>query len=127
MNTKYEPEYEELEELEEEVEELELETSENGKGQRLSDAATFKILKEKLSGSEERISPIKAIRLKCLDCCCGQRVEVNLCPCEDCPLWPFRFGKNPYSNKTFRWHRAEICSIYPLCCGRDAALCAANC
>ena len=99
MNTKYESEYEELEE--EVEEELESETLENEKGQRLSDAATFKNLKEKLSGSERRISPIKAIRLKCLDCCCGQRVEVNLCSCEDCPLWPFRFGKNPYSNKTF--------------------------
>lgn len=104
MSTKNNPELEleELEELEEELEEgLETGTSGNGKGQRLSDAVTFKKLKEKFSGSEERISPIKAIRLKCLDCCCGQRVEVNLCPCEDCALWPFRFGKNPYSTKTF--------------------------
>lgn len=85
-------------ELEEELETEELE-SENEK--RVSDFASFKKLKEKLSGSEDRIPPIKAIRLKCLDCCCGQRIEVNLCPCEDCPLWPFRFGKNPYSNKTF--------------------------
>lgn len=85
-------------ELEEEWEE---EVMESEGGQRTSDAAAFKKLKERFSSSEDRISPIKAIRLKCLDCCCGQRVEVNLCPCEDCPLWPFRFGKNPYSNKTF--------------------------
>lgn len=39
--------------------------------------------------------PLRAIRLKCLDCCCGQRNEVKLCPSNDCPLWEFRFGKLP--------------------------------
>ena len=41
------------------------------------------------------LTPIKAIRAKCLDCCCGQSNEVKLCPCTDCPLYPYRFGKNP--------------------------------
>ena len=45
-------------------------------------------------------NPVKVIRLKCLDCCCGSSDEVKVCPCEDCPLWPFRFGKNPYRRKT---------------------------
>ena len=45
-------------------------------------------------------SPIKAIRAKCLDCCCDQREEVKLCPAKDCPLWPFRMGKNPYRTRT---------------------------
>ena len=40
------------------------------------------------------ISPLKAIRAKCLDCCCFQSSEVRLCPNKDCPLWYFRFGKN---------------------------------
>lgn len=40
-------------------------------------------------------TPLKSIRLKCLDCCCNSPSEVALCPCEDCPLWEFRFGKNP--------------------------------
>ena len=44
-------------------------------------------------------NPVKAIRAKCLDCCCGQANEVKLCPCSDCPLYPFRFGKNPYRQK----------------------------
>ena len=42
---------------------------------------------------------LKAIRLKCLDCCCDSAYEVKLCPCEKCPLHPFRFGKNPYGTK----------------------------
>ncbi len=41
------------------------------------------------------MTPLKAIRAKCLDCCCEQPSEVRLCPCKDCPLYPFRFGKNP--------------------------------
>lgn len=44
---------------------------------------------------EKTTSPIKAIRAKCLDCCCDQRDEVKLCPATTCPLWPFRMGKNP--------------------------------
>ena len=44
-------------------------------------------------------NPVKVIRLKCLDCCCNMTKEVELCPCEDCPLWPFRMGKNPYRKK----------------------------
>ena len=49
---------------------------------------------------EKRISPIKAIRLMCLDCCCGSSNEVKLCTVERCPLYPFREGQNPYRKKT---------------------------
>ena len=41
------------------------------------------------------MTPLKSIRAKCLDCCCGQYKEVEFCPCADCPLYPYRFGKNP--------------------------------
>lgn len=41
------------------------------------------------------LTPVKAIRAKCLDCCCGQVVEVRLCPVEKCSLWPYRMGKRP--------------------------------
>ena len=47
----------------------------------------------------EITSPIKAIRAKCIDCCCGDREEVKLCPATDCPLHPFRFGKNPFTKR----------------------------
>lgn len=47
----------------------------------------------------ETTNPVKAIRAKCLDCCCGSAQEVSLCPCDDCALYPFRFGKNPYRKK----------------------------
>jgi hypothetical protein len=38
---------------------------------------------------------LKAIRNNCLDCSCGQANEVRLCHLQHCPLWPFRFGKDP--------------------------------
>ena len=41
------------------------------------------------------LTPIKAIRAKCLDCCCDSITEVRLCPVKDCPLYPYRFGHNP--------------------------------
>jgi len=40
-------------------------------------------------------TPIKAIRQKCLDCCCEQPKEVRLCPVKDCSLWPYRMGHRP--------------------------------
>ena len=41
----------------------------------------------------ERITRAKAIRLKCIDCCCGNTAEVRKCPLEHCPLWRYRMGK----------------------------------
>jgi len=43
----------------------------------------------------EILSPLKAIRAKCLDCVAEQPQEVRLCPCESCPIWPYRMGHNP--------------------------------
>ena len=41
----------------------------------------------------ERISRAKAIRLKCLDCCCDNMAEIRKCPSTNCPLWRYRMGK----------------------------------
>lgn len=48
---------------------------------------------------QEIRNPVKAIRAKCIECCNGSSHEVSLCPCGDCALYPFRFGKNPYRTK----------------------------
>ena len=39
-----------------------------------------------------RENPLRAIRLKCLDCCGNQSAEVRECPVYLCPLWPYRMG-----------------------------------
>lgn len=51
-------------------------------------------------------SPIRAVRLKCLDCTCGSAKEIEACPIKACPLWAFRFGKNPYRKPQSEERRA---------------------
>lgn len=41
----------------------------------------------------ERLTRAKAIRAKCIDCCCGDRTEVKLCTVTKCPLWIYRLGR----------------------------------
>lgn len=41
----------------------------------------------------ERLSRSKAIRMKCMDCCCDNKSEIRNCPATNCPLWRFRMGK----------------------------------
>ena len=43
----------------------------------------------------KRLTPVKAIRAKCLDCCCEQVSEVRECTIKDCALFPYRMGKRP--------------------------------
>ena len=40
----------------------------------------------------ERLTRSKAIRAKCLDCCCGNSAEVRRCEITTCPLWIYRMG-----------------------------------
>ena len=40
-------------------------------------------------------TPIKAIRVKCLDCCAGQLAEVRKCTLKNCALYPYRMGHRP--------------------------------
>ena len=42
-----------------------------------------------------RLTPIKAIRAKCLDCTGNQMKEVRHCTCFTCPLWGYRMGVRP--------------------------------
>ena len=44
----------------------------------------------------EPLSPMEAIRAKCLDCCAGSAHEVRCCVAMACPSWPFRTGRNPW-------------------------------
>lgn len=40
----------------------------------------------------ERVTRGKAIRLKCLDCCCGNSAEVRRCHITECALHRYRLG-----------------------------------
>lgn len=41
-------------------------------------------------------SPLSAARLKCRECMGGALGEIEKCSAPECPLWPFRSGKNPW-------------------------------
>ena len=36
---------------------------------------------------------LKAIKKKCLDCCCGLTSEVEKCSSKTCSIWTYRMGK----------------------------------
>jgi hypothetical protein len=40
-------------------------------------------------------TPLKAVRLACLECSNGSALEVRECVATSCPLWTFRFGRRP--------------------------------
>ena len=40
-------------------------------------------------------SPLKNMRKKCLQCCCGSTKAIKYCTDIECPLWKFRFGFTP--------------------------------
>lgn len=44
---------------------------------------------------EKPMSLMKAVRAKCLDCCGGNKSVIPVCGISNCPLYPFRLGKNP--------------------------------
>jgi hypothetical protein len=43
----------------------------------------------------KKLTPIKAIRAKCMDCSCWSFKEVRLCPIKQCPLFGYRLGHRP--------------------------------
>lgn len=44
-------------------------------------------------------TPMKALRIKCLDCCCGSAQYVSLYTITPCALWPYRMGRRPKAAK----------------------------
>ena len=45
--------------------------------------------------SMARLTPIRAIRAKCIECTAGSLKEVRLCEIPKCALYAYRMGKNP--------------------------------
>ena len=49
-----------------------------------------------MSNIKVKIStPVKSLRLKCLDCTSNQPGEIRCCEILDCPCWPYRMGRRP--------------------------------
>jgi len=65
---------------------------------------------------KKKKNPVKAIREHCIECMGGQESEghvkrISECCSQDCALFEFRFGKNPYHTQNLtdvqRKERAE--------------------
>lgn len=48
---------------------------------------------------EKKKSPLWCIRQYCIDCCCGSAYEVKNCAIDNCVLYPFRMGNNPFRKR----------------------------
>jgi len=76
---------------------------------------------------KRRLTPVKAIRKKCLDCSETSN-EIRNCPCfedngaiQKCPLYPYRMGKRP--NEKAKYTPVKAIRRYCLwCCCGDARL-----
>ncbi len=47
----------------------------------------------------KQLTPIKAMRAKCMDCTCHQPKEIRECRIITCALWPYRMGKRPKADE----------------------------
>jgi len=61
-------------------------------GNTRNEQAYRKFISSALNG--KRLSPLKAIRLGCLECNGFQEVEVRECQNDDCVFYKFRMGRN---------------------------------
>ncbi len=53
-------------------------------------------IRSKDGGTKEvSLTPLKSIRLNCLECVCWSAYEVKHCTSPLCPLYPYRFGRVP--------------------------------
>jgi len=66
------------------------------------------------------LTPMKAMRAKCMDCSGGNAGEVRRCVIPNCPLYPFRTGKRPVfeghepKRRTIsEEHKAKLHGKYP--------------
>jgi hypothetical protein len=59
------------------------------------------------SAGHEPMSPLRALRARCLDCCAGQANEVAACTVVRCPSWPFRMGTDPWRKPASEARRAS--------------------
>lgn len=71
---------------------------------RLSEIKNLNELDEEV---KENTSPLRAVRLKCLDCSSYQLNEVKECNITNCPLHPFRLGKNPFRKRELTEEQKE--------------------
>jgi hypothetical protein len=54
------------------------------------------------------MSPLKALRLRCIDCYGGCLKSVRCCTATDCPSWPFRLGHSPWRKELSQERKEQL-------------------
>ena len=54
------------------------------------------------------MSPLKALRLRCIDCYGGSLKSVRCCTSTDCPSWPFRLGHSPWRKQLSQDRKEQL-------------------
>jgi hypothetical protein len=54
------------------------------------------------------LTAVKSIKAYCLGCCLESAREVALCSSTDCPLYPYRQGKNPRKKRVLTEEQKEV-------------------
>ena len=54
------------------------------------------------------MSPLKALRLRCIDCYGGCLKSVRCCTAMDCPSWPFRMGQSPWRKELSQERKEQL-------------------
>ena len=54
------------------------------------------------------LTPLSAIRSRCLDCCCGSAKETALCTITNYHLWPLRFGSRRRAREIVAQERERL-------------------
>jgi hypothetical protein len=74
------------------------------------------------------LTPLKAIRLRCLDCSSYQVKEVRFCEIESCPICAYRLGKKPKEKPGLTPVKAIKSKCLDCCLGqrKEVVLCPAT-
>lgn len=56
-------------------------------------------------------SPLKAIHAFCVECMGGSVQEIKYCNSRNCPLFQFRFGKNPFIKREMTEEQKEAAKV----------------
>ena len=56
-----------------------------------------------MAGGLKTLTPLRAIKYKCVDCSGGNRAEVRNCTVTMCSLWPFRPGARVRGHQLEQW------------------------
>jgi hypothetical protein len=54
------------------------------------------------------MSPLKALRLRCIDCYGRSLKSVRGCTSTDCPSWPFRMGQSPWRKELSQERKKQL-------------------